>query len=133
MEIMFPSCWDGKNLDSANHQSHVAWPIGVRNAALSVPEGTADHLPQRRDRTKTDPVHEASPFASRRCSTKSGGAPTRGRIGGKRPRIRRNLLCSRPEIRPGTRCMVYVSSHQLLFYVVTFRVANLTAFLNRTS
>ncbi|GAA5987959.1 hypothetical protein JCM10908_007290 [Rhodotorula pacifica] len=28
MEIMFPSCWDGKNLDSANHQSHVAWPIG---------------------------------------------------------------------------------------------------------
>lgn len=22
----FPSCWDGENLDSANHQSHVAYP-----------------------------------------------------------------------------------------------------------
>ena len=24
----FPSCWDGKNLDSADHQSHVAYPTG---------------------------------------------------------------------------------------------------------
>ncbi|TKA51175.1 hypothetical protein B0A53_05639 [Rhodotorula sp. CCFEE 5036] len=37
MEIMFPSCWDGKNLDSANHQSHVAWPIGGENGPC--PEG----------------------------------------------------------------------------------------------
>lgn len=26
-QIIFPSCWDGVNLDSANHQSHVAYPI----------------------------------------------------------------------------------------------------------
>ncbi|GAA5863910.1 hypothetical protein JCM3774_004415 [Rhodotorula dairenensis] len=31
MEIMFPSCWDGKHLDSPNHHSHVAWPIGDEN------------------------------------------------------------------------------------------------------
>ncbi|KWU42437.1 hypothetical protein RHOSPDRAFT_9332, partial [Rhodotorula sp. JG-1b] len=37
MEIVFPSCWDGRNLDSANHQSHVAWPIGDENGPC--PEG----------------------------------------------------------------------------------------------
>ncbi|CAO1622292.1 unnamed protein product [Parajaminaea phylloscopi] len=26
-QIVFPSCWDGKNLDSPDHQSHVAYPI----------------------------------------------------------------------------------------------------------
>ncbi|EJD54381.1 WSC-domain-containing protein [Auricularia subglabra TFB-10046 SS5] len=28
-QIFFPSCWDGKNLDSPNHKSHVAYPDGV--------------------------------------------------------------------------------------------------------
>ncbi|PHH51425.1 hypothetical protein CFIMG_005035RAa [Ceratocystis fimbriata CBS 114723] len=26
IELMFPSCWNGKDLDSADHQSHVAYP-----------------------------------------------------------------------------------------------------------
>ena len=25
-QVTFPSCWDGKNLDSANHKSHVSYP-----------------------------------------------------------------------------------------------------------
>jgi hypothetical protein len=25
-QIFFPSCWDGKNLDSTNHMSHMAYP-----------------------------------------------------------------------------------------------------------
>lgn len=28
-ELVFPSCWDGKNLDSPNHKSHMAYPDGV--------------------------------------------------------------------------------------------------------
>ncbi|BGP24567.1 hypothetical protein JCM10295v2_003485 [Rhodotorula toruloides] len=28
LEVMFPSCWEGKNVDSASHQSHVAYPAG---------------------------------------------------------------------------------------------------------
>ena len=28
-QIVFPSCWDGKNLDSADHKSHMAYPWGV--------------------------------------------------------------------------------------------------------
>jgi hypothetical protein len=108
MEIMFPSCWDGKNLDSANHQSHVAWPIGVRTTALSFPERTAHRLLQQRKRVRTDPVRKASPFASRHYFTKSGGAPTPGRIGGRRPRTRRSPLCCRPVIQRDIRYMVYV-------------------------
>lgn len=30
-ELMFPSCWDGVNLDSDDHQSHVAYPDLVIN------------------------------------------------------------------------------------------------------
>ncbi|KZV98378.1 WSC-domain-containing protein, partial [Exidia glandulosa HHB12029] len=26
-QVFFPSCWDGKNLDSADHKSHVSYPI----------------------------------------------------------------------------------------------------------
>ncbi|KAK4039896.1 hypothetical protein C8A01DRAFT_16172 [Parachaetomium inaequale] len=25
--VVFPTCWDGKNLDSADHKSHVAYPV----------------------------------------------------------------------------------------------------------
>lgn len=27
-QIVFPSCWDGKNLDSGDHQSHMSYPVG---------------------------------------------------------------------------------------------------------
>ncbi|KAB8230286.1 DUF1996 domain-containing protein [Aspergillus alliaceus] len=27
VQIFFPSCWDGKNLDSPDHQSHMAYPV----------------------------------------------------------------------------------------------------------
>jgi hypothetical protein len=30
LHVTFPSCWDGQNLDSADHQSHVAYPVRGR-------------------------------------------------------------------------------------------------------
>lgn len=30
MEVFFPQCWDGKNLDSPNHKDHMAQPVGSR-------------------------------------------------------------------------------------------------------
>lgn len=30
-QVFFPSCWDGKNLDSADHKSHMAYPTLVDN------------------------------------------------------------------------------------------------------
>jgi hypothetical protein len=30
LSILFPPCWDGEQLDSADHRSHVVWPRGGR-------------------------------------------------------------------------------------------------------
>jgi hypothetical protein len=41
VSIRFPTCWDGKNLDSPNHQSHVAYPSGNKCPAthpVSIPQ-----------------------------------------------------------------------------------------------
>ncbi|KAI0782062.1 hypothetical protein C8Q75DRAFT_539770 [Abortiporus biennis] len=30
-QVFFPQCWDGKNLDSADHKSHMAYPVDAYN------------------------------------------------------------------------------------------------------
>ena len=42
-EVQFPSCWDGVNLDSANHTTHVAYPSRLRNG--DCPSGYPIRLP----------------------------------------------------------------------------------------
>ena len=41
LHVTFPSCWDGRSLDSTNHQSHVAYPVAGR-----CPSRYAHALPQ---------------------------------------------------------------------------------------
>jgi hypothetical protein len=41
LHVTFPSCWDGRNLDSASHESHVAYPVRGR-----CPARFAHALPQ---------------------------------------------------------------------------------------
>ncbi|KAK0739574.1 hypothetical protein B0T21DRAFT_284510 [Apiosordaria backusii] len=43
LELMFPSCWNGKDLDSANHRSHVAYPDLVTDGWC--PKGFDTKLP----------------------------------------------------------------------------------------
>jgi hypothetical protein len=41
VSIRFPTCWDGKNLDSPDHQSHIAYPSGQSCPAthpVSIPQ-----------------------------------------------------------------------------------------------
>ncbi|KAK3403083.1 hypothetical protein B0T20DRAFT_474882 [Sordaria brevicollis] len=42
-EIMFPSCWNGKDLDSENHRSHMAYPDLVMNG--NCPKGFETKVP----------------------------------------------------------------------------------------
>ena len=42
-ELMFPSCWNGKDVDSPNHKSHVAFPNLVMTGTC--PEGFETQLP----------------------------------------------------------------------------------------
>ncbi|KAJ9653604.1 hypothetical protein H2198_007228 [Neophaeococcomyces mojaviensis] len=43
LELMFPSCWDGVNLDSDDHRSHVAFPSMVQDGKC--PDGFSTLLP----------------------------------------------------------------------------------------
>lgn len=42
-QVFFPSCWDGQNLDSEDHKSHMAYPIGAYNDG-SCPDTHPVHL-----------------------------------------------------------------------------------------
>ena len=42
-ELMFPSCWNGQDLDSTNHSTHVAYPSGVNTGTC--PDGYPKRLP----------------------------------------------------------------------------------------
>ncbi|QSI77154.1 DUF1996 domain-containing protein [Niveibacterium microcysteis] len=47
MSVRFPQCWDGVNLDSANHKSHMAYPTGSGCPAthpVALPEITLNVL-----------------------------------------------------------------------------------------
>ena len=45
--IIFPTCWDGENLDSADHKSHVAYPSsGTFESVGPCPASHPVRLPQ---------------------------------------------------------------------------------------
>lgn len=41
-QVFFPSCWDGINLDSPDHSSHMAYPDGIDNGVC--PRSHPHHL-----------------------------------------------------------------------------------------
>ncbi|KAK4122024.1 hypothetical protein N657DRAFT_622599 [Parathielavia appendiculata] len=41
--ILYPTCWDGKNLDSPNHKDHVAYPVSGPSTFLSTGDCPASH------------------------------------------------------------------------------------------
>lgn len=43
LEVMFPSCWNGKDVDSDNHKDHTAYPDLIFNGAC--PSGFETRLP----------------------------------------------------------------------------------------
>ncbi|KAL1413684.1 hypothetical protein Q8F55_001463 [Vanrija albida] len=45
-QINFPNCWDGVNLDSPDHRSHMAWPTGGVNGGGTCPPSHPVHLVQ---------------------------------------------------------------------------------------
>ncbi|KAG9677168.1 WSC-domain-containing protein, partial [Aureobasidium melanogenum] len=43
-QVFFPSCWDGVNLDSADHKSHMSYPVGGSYDSGSCPDSHPVHL-----------------------------------------------------------------------------------------
>ena len=46
MHVAFPQCWDGKNLDSPDHQSHMAYTVRTLTTANKCPTSHPIALPQ---------------------------------------------------------------------------------------
>lgn len=42
--IVFPSCWDGKRLDTPNHHDHMAYPLGGNPSSGVCPKSHPHHL-----------------------------------------------------------------------------------------
>ncbi|TQV95619.1 hypothetical protein V2A60_000804 [Cordyceps javanica] len=59
LEIMFPSCWDGKNTDSDDHKSHMAYPDLVMSGTC--PEGYETRVPSLMYET----IWSVAPFKDR--------------------------------------------------------------------
>ncbi|KEZ45374.1 hypothetical protein SAPIO_CDS2203 [Scedosporium apiospermum] len=45
--VLFPTCWDGKNLDTPNHKDHVAYPVNGPATFLSLGGNCPDTHPVR--------------------------------------------------------------------------------------
>jgi len=70
--IYFPTCWDGKNLDSPDHQSHVAYPAdGNGNRGAACPASHPVRIPQLFLETMWD----TQPFNNKADWPASGGQP----------------------------------------------------------
>jgi hypothetical protein len=59
--VIFPSCWDGKNVDSPDHRSHVAYAPG--NSALAGDKCPASH-PVRIPQVMYEIMYDTSEFAN---------------------------------------------------------------------
>jgi len=44
--VIFPSCWDGKSLDSPDHRSHVTYAAGAALAGDKCPDTHPVRIPQ---------------------------------------------------------------------------------------
>ncbi|KAF2202673.1 hypothetical protein GQ43DRAFT_501210 [Delitschia confertaspora ATCC 74209] len=71
VNIRFPTCWDGVNLDSPDHQSHVAYPSGTFESGGECPASHPVRIPQVFYETVWDTV----PFNDKSLWPEDGGQP----------------------------------------------------------
>lgn len=72
VNVRFPTCWDGKNLDSADHQSHVAYPTsGTFESGGPCPASHPVKVPQLIYET----IWDTRPFNSKDLWPEDGKQP----------------------------------------------------------
>jgi hypothetical protein len=60
--ILFPTCWDGVNLDTPNHQDHVAYPVTGPATFLSLGGACPSSHPVRIPQIMLETVYDTTPF-----------------------------------------------------------------------
>lgn len=74
--ILFPTCWDGKNLDSPNHKSHVAYPTGGPLNFLPTNGGTCPSThPVKIPQLMYEVVWDTTPFNDKSLWPEDGSQP----------------------------------------------------------
>jgi len=74
--VYFPRCWDGVNLDSVDHKSHVTWPVW--NASLAIPFFSANcpsTHPVQLPTLFVEVVWDTRPFNDKSLWPKDGSQP----------------------------------------------------------
>ncbi|OAK98463.1 hypothetical protein IQ06DRAFT_357570 [Phaeosphaeriaceae sp. SRC1lsM3a] len=73
--ILFPTCWDGVNLDSPNHQSHIAWPKNGPANFLSLGGDCPSTHPVRIPQLMYEVVWDTTPFNDKSLWPADGSQP----------------------------------------------------------
>ena len=101
LQIRFPDCWDGRNLDSADHKSHMAYTVsGICPSNYPVPVPLLEY--NVRYKTFGNTGADAWPPARRTRTTPTSSTP-----GTRRPGQLHQLL---PPHRPGVRHSLVAAS-----------------------
>ncbi|CAJ2511894.1 Uu.00g075190.m01.CDS01 [Anthostomella pinea] len=73
--LLFPTCWDGKNLDSPNHQAHVAYPTTGPAAFLSLGGACSSTHPVRIPQLMYEVVWDTTQFNDESIWPADGSQP----------------------------------------------------------
>ncbi|KAI1766993.1 hypothetical protein GGR53DRAFT_483558 [Hypoxylon sp. FL1150] len=73
--VLFPTCWDGKNLDSPNHQDHVAYPTTGPANFLSLGGACPSTHPVRIPQLMYEVVWDTTPFNNKAEWPEDGSQP----------------------------------------------------------
>lgn len=76
-QIFFPACWDGKNVDSPDHRSHVAFPMGDvgKDGVYQMPSKCPDSHPVRMPTLFYEVIWETNLFNDPELWPKDGSQP----------------------------------------------------------
>ncbi|TAQ88826.1 hypothetical protein B7494_g2843 [Chlorociboria aeruginascens] len=73
--VLFPTCWDGVNLDSPNHEDHVAYPVTGPATFLTLGGACPASHPVRIPQVMLEVVWDTTPFNDRSDWPTDGSQP----------------------------------------------------------
>ncbi|KAI0018180.1 hypothetical protein F4780DRAFT_752303 [Xylariomycetidae sp. FL0641] len=73
--LTFPTCWDGKNTDSADHKSHVAYPVSGASTTVGAEGVCPDTHPVKIPQVMFEVMWDTRPFNDKDLWPEDGSQP----------------------------------------------------------
>lgn len=99
VNVRFPTCWDGINLDSPDHQSHVAYVCSTKLRTTALSDANQSCSRPAEPLNPTAPVRPRTPSSSHNYSTKSFSLQRSSTTGMTGPQTAASRLCGASAIR----------------------------------